>query len=186
MKAKVKNKKVVIGIDPGVSKIGIAAIDSDGTLMKKTTIKLQGEERGDEALIQFLDFIEELANEIEDENQKIVVDFYFVIEEYAIYGLKASVVNAFKMGQISQAIRDTIKILRMVNSPYLGAIETSTVRAVDMRRYLTGNPQAKTTQIKEALKIRGYDFRMNEHERDALGLALYWLIGLDNKINKGE
>jgi len=154
---------VIVGIDPGASKCGLAAINEAGKLIHKSTASLFGEPCGRDAFLWMSDLYGQLRS-----NTPLIV----VVEEYAMYGLKASVKNAYAMGRVTQAIIDAVHYCSIY---YSVPCDIHTARALDVRRFLTGNPSAKPAQIKEALTLRGYTMRMNEHERDALGLALYWL-----------
>jgi len=154
----------VLAIDPGIAYIGLCLLDAEGQWLKAETIRL-GQKMDPEERIEKLR--EELLNFLKDISQYDVTrsELHVVIEGFAMYGLKGSVVNAFHMGRVVQCIID---ILASGSITIAGVVPARSVR-----KYITGNPSAKSTQIKAGLKLMGYEGG-NDHTRDALALALYW------------
>lgn len=150
---------MILAIDPGLAFIGLALVSEEGELLEKATVKLGGKMDPDERLralkAGLLDFL--------DGEDELVV----VLEAYACYGLKGAITNAFQMGRITQAIVDLCD--QVLGVPH------EIVPAREARKFVTDNPNAKSPQIREGLRLLGYDMRMNDHERDALALALCWL-----------
>lgn len=157
----------IIAIDPGLAYIGVVYVDGDGMLKEKATIKLGGKMDPDERVALLQSKLEQILFEWEKPD-------LVVLEQFACYGFKGAITNAFQMGRVVQAIYDVLL-------DHL--IPAKTLSARDARRYVTGNAGAKSAQIREGLRLMGYDGRMNDHTRDALALALCWL---DREKNEGE
>lgn len=161
----------VLGIDPGLARVGLALVNKKGELLKVHTIKLGAKmdpnERIKAAISELGDFLVEHI--ITDVTLGFIGGFQAVMEAYATYGLKGSITNAFHMGRLIQALLDVIGIVDFPGH------EVELISARRARKFVTGNPTAKGSQIREGLRLLGYDQRMNEHERDALALALCWL-----------
>lgn len=149
---------MIIGIDPGLSAIGLAAWGP----LETATVRIGGQADPDERLERAVTGV---AAFVTPRNPDVVV-----IEAYAAYGLKGSITNAFQMGRLIQAILDCLAY----ELPWAGV---EMISAREARRFVAGNPNAKPSQIREGLRLLGYSQRMNDHERDALALVLYWLDG---------
>jgi Holliday junction resolvasome RuvABC endonuclease subunit len=145
---------VILAIDPGLAYIGIAMVTDTGEWAEQATIKLGGNMNPEDRIITIQAELEQI---LDDWPRPTIA----VIEQFALYGFKGAITNAFQMGRVIQAILDIL-------------IPVGGVPARDVRRYITGNPNAKSAQIKEGLRAMGYERRSNEHERDALALALCW------------
>ena len=146
----------VLGIDPGIGVTALAYLRGDNTL-ELCTIRLGAKMDPDERIFEVADKMcgflrgKPLPDEV-------------VIEGFAMYGLKGSVTNAFHMGRLIQAILFTLNAC---------CLRAKTIPAREVRKYITGNPSAKSAQIREGLRLMGYEGG-NDHTRDALALALYW------------
>lgn len=150
----------VLAIDPGLAFTACVLVSDEGELLDKLTIKLGGKMDPD-------DRIEKLQKELDDfVTSECGLESVAVIEGFAMYGLKGAVVNAFQMGRVVQAIIDVVYDRQLAHD-YLPAREA--------RTYITGNHAAKSAQIKAGLELLGHKEKSNEHERDALALALTWL-----------
>lgn len=149
---------MILAIDPGLAYIGIAMVTDTGEWAEQATIKLGGNMNPEDRIITIQAELEQI---LDDWPRPTIA----VIEQFALYGFKGAITNAFQMGRVIQAILDILL-------DHL--IPVGGVPARDVRRYITGNPNAKSAQIKEGLRAMGYERRSNEHERDALALALCW------------
>ncbi len=145
------------GIDPGTAYIGWALIDPDGELVDCGIVSA----KDDDKVMMFGTRLA-LSYALLTSPGRYTT---YVIEEFAMMGMKASVINAFQMGRIVQLILDEIP------RGYLDRIKFCKNR--DVRTWLCGNARVKPSQVKEALVNMGYTQRCSEHVRDALALALY-------------
>ena len=161
----------ILAVDPGTAYVGLAVLDHEGTWLTKGCIKLNAVADPD-AKISTLKY---------DLHSFCLQHFFFelkthgstppnvaVVEQFKTYGLKGSGIQAFQMGRTIQAVLDTVMVTGLFK-------RVDTVNARDARRFVCDNPSAKDPQVKEGLRLKGYDGKSNEHERDALALGLYWL-----------
>ncbi len=156
----------VLAIDPGLAVTACVLVSDGNEMLHKLTIKHGGLSDEDRILILRRTFGSFFTLKPLEEPGSFRAPRIAVIEGFAMYGLKGAVTNAFHMGRTVQAILEIME-RHDWRCEYLPASEA--------RTYITGNHAAKSAQIKAGLELLGYRDRMNEHERDALALALTWL-----------
>ncbi|MFA5238334.1 MAG: hypothetical protein WC476_01325 [Phycisphaerae bacterium] len=168
----------ILAIDPGTVNIGYALLGYDSDYLLGGIIKVEKEDKLN---------LGKLRNDLIAvfiEVQKTIThgSLLVVIEEFGMFGLRASVINAFDMGRVIQLIKDvfwTFYLNKTMNFPY-----PMSAKNWDVRQWLCGNGTAKPAQVKEALKLMGVTQKTNEHVRDAIALGLYsWYMRIWEHVN---
>lgn len=159
------SERLILGVDPGATYTGLALVEADGERWAVRELRTLYTPKTRARCSRYLEAAEEVGKILDLHRPDLVL-----VEEYAAYGMSPSVINAFDLGLITQAV---------LGEAHRRVVDWLTLPAAEARRWLTGSHIARPATIRVGLQRLGFTGRSNEHERDALMLVLYWLLGRD-------